>query len=663
MPSHFPAKTDATLPSAAPLNGADAFEQRASAGLVSLALHVLLCLLLAMATIYKPAAPVDIAVHALPPDTEVIEVAEEFASSEEAFASLGALSVSGPSMASATTPRLKPDMVDSALAVPSHQGSRVALDEIRDPLAQRLSPTESVPGAAGVGVTGAEGALDRITLEIANTLETGPTLVVWIFDRSGSLERQRRKLRERFERIYRELGILETAGRKGFQRRSQAPLLSSIIAFGQTVDYLTRRPTEDVAELQTAVANISTDESGVEYVFSTVIDAAGRFRTYQRRDPERQIMFVLFTDEAGDDEARVDEAVQLCHKLAIPVYVVGVPAPFGRRDALVKYVDPDPRYDQRTQWLPVHQGPESLEPEALKLHFSGMGGIERFMDSGFGPYALTRLCVETGGIYFAVHPNRTTKGTVAPRQTEILATRLSRFFDPDIMRNYQPGYVSTQRYLEALQSNAAKRALVEAARQTWITPMENPDLVFPYRNDADFVERLSRAQRAAAKLEPRIEEVYRLLKAGADARPELTEARWKAGFDLAMGRVLAVKVRTEGYNAMLAAAKQGLRFTKEESDTWRLVPADEVTAGSILADQAEQAREYLERVEREHPQTPWAILAKQELRVPFGWRWREITTGVRTPPPGSNAGTPPSPRDDVPRRAPEPPPRRPPPKL
>ena len=70
----------------------------------------------------------------------------------------------------------------------------------------------------------------------------------------------------------------------------------------------------------------------------------------------------------------LDQAVDVCRKYEMPVYVVGVPAPFGRETAYVKYIDPDPKFDQSPQWAPVHQGPESLLPERLMLLFGGTRG-------------------------------------------------------------------------------------------------------------------------------------------------------------------------------------------------------------------------------------------------------------------------------------------------
>jgi hypothetical protein len=125
-----------------------------------------------------------------------------------------------------------------------------------------------------------------------------------------------------------------------------------------------------------------------------------------------------------------------------------------------------------------------------------------------------------------------------------------------------------------------------------------------------------------------------------------------------MGRVLALKVRTEGYNAILAKAKQGMRFQNPKNDTWELVRDDEISVGSVLEKQAAQAKVFLKRVVEEHPGTPWAMLAERELKEPLGWKWREKYTGVSEPPAVANN---PPPRPQA--KPPTPPPRRPPPKL
>jgi hypothetical protein len=476
-----------------------------------------------------------------------------------------------------------------------------------------------------VGTSGAVGAVDRITHEILLSLDERPTLVVWLFDRSGSLKPQRELIAKRFDRVYEELGIIASGGNAAFERHREKPLLTAVAQFGTSVELLTPKPIEDLAEIKAAVRAVS-DESqptGRENVFQSVGYLAEKFRHHRLARPRRNVMIVAFTDEAGDDIEALDATVDTCRKFEMPVYVIGVPAPFGREAAYVKWVDPDPNFDQSPQWAPVHQGPESLLPERIKLLFGGTQELEEQMDSGFGPFGLCRLAYETGGLYFTVHPNRKVGGRVRPWETAAMSSHLNMFFDPRLMRNYRPEYIPAQQYYEFVKSNKACTALVEAARLSAITPMETVRLTFPRIDDGQFARELSEAQKTAAKLEPKVIALAAILREGESDRDQVTKPRWQAGFDLAIGRALAVKVRTEGYNAMLAQAKQGMKFNDPQNDTWELRPADLVTTGSALEKDAADAKMYLERVVAEHEGTPWAQDAKRELREPFGWEWRE----------------------------------------
>jgi hypothetical protein len=296
-------------------------------------------------------------------------------------------------------------------------------------------------------------------------------------------------------------------------------------------------------------------------------------------------------------------------------------------------------------------------PELLKLRFAQQGDEEELLDSGFGPYALTRLCYETGGLYFASHPNRAVGRRISGDETSNLSAHISMFFEPDAMRRYQPDYLPAQEYLRLLHSNGARQALVRAAEMSWTSPMENVRLRFPKRDEAELAQQLSLAQRSAAILQPRIDAICQMLLAGEDDRPKLEEPRWRAGYDLALGRALAVKTRTDGYNVMLAEAKQGKAFEDQKNNTWVLRSA-ETYANTSLEKLAEKAKTYLERVVQEHPQTPWAALAERELATPLGWQWDESYTNL---PPLEQANNPRPPRPEP--RPPEGPPRRDPPPL
>jgi hypothetical protein len=647
---------------------ADAWKAETPAWLSSLTFHALILAIMALVAVADP-QPADLLTLIIEPETadDPLTETQELTTSDiprEEVGSTGsgiadAIATAGPMLAATAMEPTQPVVESTA----PRTVERVTIqDEIRVATGPRFADNLVIKGAAGVGATGAVGAVDRITQEILLSLEQRRTLVVWFFDQSGSLARQRAEIIQRFDRIYEELGVLEAAGNPAFKKHEAKPLLSAVVAFGQNVSFLTAKPTDDLAEIKSAVSGLKTDESGIERTFQAINQAAARYKSFRTQEPRRNVLFVVFTDEVGDDESELDSAVAICRHHAIPVYCIGVPAPFGRRDAAIKYVDPDPKYDQTPQWVSVRQGPESYLPELVNI---GSEQSDEPMDSGFGPYSLTRLCYETGGIFFAVHPNRDERHAVSRRDTAVLSSQLTYFFDPQVMLNYRPDYVSIKDYKKLLAENKARRALVEAAQMSWLAPMERPQLVFPKLNDADLVNRLTQAQHAAAVLEPKIDRLYQTLKTGETDRRRLTRPRWQAGYDLSMGRVMALKVRTESYNAMLAKAKQGMRFADSKNDTWQLVASADLNVGSTLGKLAEQGRTYLERVVHDHPGTPWALLAEKELKQPFGWQWKETFTGVSSPPrvaAGGGNNRPRPPQNEKPNMLPRPE-RRAPPKL
>ncbi len=500
-----------------------------------------------------------------------------------------------------------------------------------------------IKGTVGASVKAASGAVDRLTQEILTSMRERETVVVWMFDQSASLMRQREEILARFDRIYEELGMLQAAGHETFEKNGDQPLLTQVYAFGSKIQPMIRKPTDSLATIKNAIQEIERDSTGIENVMEAVIVAAKQNSNFRKIDretgkPKKNVMIIVVSDEAGDDVGRIDEAVQICTKHQMPVYVVGVPAPFGRPETQVKWVDPDPEFDQTPQWAIVSQGPESIMPERLRLDFTGTFDDLDMIDSGFGPFHLTRLAYETGGIYFAVHPNRNTKRRIRQWETKSYAAYLQHFFDPEVMRRYKPDYVSNRTYLERLKENKSRDALVKAAMFTTTGTLNSPQLRFEKLNEARFVAEVNRAQQTAAIIEPAVGRLYDILKAGEEDRENEISLRWQAGYDLAMGRTIAAKVRAESYNSMLALAKTKLKFDPPkdadtpQNNTWVLVPADVVETGSQDTKLLNKAKMYLNRVVEEHKETPWAMLAERELATPIGWKWNQTYTRPPEPP-------------------------------
>ena len=234
------------------------------------------------------------------------------------------------------------------------------------------------------------------------------------------------------------------------------------------------------------------------------------------------------------------------------------------------------------------------------------------------------------------------------------------------MRRYRPDYVSAKEYQRRLRASASRTALVQAAQQSWLSPLGEPRVRFLVNNEAAFANALTEAQKSAARIEPSIRAVYETLKRGEKDRDQERTPRWQAGYDLAMGRVLATKVRAESYNSMLAKAKRGMKFKDPKNNTWELVPSSEITVGSQLKNEAEKAQEYLTRVTSDHAGTPWSTLADTELKEPMGWSWKESFTPTNPPRnrvAANNNNPQPAPADEVRQMLKRPAPKRKLPKL
>jgi len=630
------------------------FDDDTPAWAVSLVLHV--AVLLSMALIglpESPAKPRPIPIVSTPPvETDVLmEPPEELTVSVDPQPEAGAQSDAAVEVAQSMAPVVAEESI-VPVVVEADPAADIPLEPVEaDATGLVLTAEIAVKGAVGVGTTGASGAVDRLTVEIAAALEQRPTLVCWLFDQSVSLAAQRKEIAARLDRVFDELGMNKS-------EKNRPDLLNLVFAYGQQMRQVTEKPTAVAADVVSAIENIAIDDSGVEMTFSAIRLAAERAKPLRIGPPKRHVMIIAFTDEVGNDQQFVDQTAQICRNQGMPVYVVGVPAPFGMREVKMKFVEFDPRYDAGEEWAVVDQGPETLYPEHVRVH---PREAEEPIDSGFGPFSLSKLCYQTGGIYFAVHANRGTRGRVTDDAVAPMASRLRRFFEQEALVSYRPDYVATAKIDQALTANRAKKALVDAARTSQLAPMESPQTTFPRQDDGALALLLGEAQKVAARFAPKIDALYGILAAGAADREKVEEKRWQAGYDLAVGRVLALKIRTDAYNIMLAQAKTGMKFKNPQNDTWVLVPSDDVSATGSQTDKlAKQCRTALERVVKDHPGTPWAFLAAEELKTPLGYAWSETYTGVNKPPMGDGGGGDPNPADDQARARMAPPkPKRP----
>ena len=191
---------------------------------------------------------------------------------------------------------------------PTTPVGEIAVQEFDRTILEGPNITENVivKGAGSVGTSGAVGAVDRITHEILLSLDERPTLVVWLFDQSGSLKPQREAIAKRFDRVYQELGMIEAVrqSRRSSSTRTSRCLPPSPSSARESNCSRPSRPS-DLDEIKSSVRAIRDDPDGKgqENVFQSVQYLAEKFRHHRLASPRRNVMIVVFTDEAGDDVA------------------------------------------------------------------------------------------------------------------------------------------------------------------------------------------------------------------------------------------------------------------------------------------------------------------------------------------------------------------------
>ena len=502
-------------------------------------------------------------------------------------------------------PKIAPDLSTPGIA----KIASVAL-----PTPVNLDRTMTIQGNGAEHVGSVEGAVDRIAVEILRRMENSHTLVVWAFDASGSLVAERERLNTYINNVYEHVLQMDKDG-----LAKDEGLLTAVVAFGKERKVLTEEPTSDRQKISEAIGMVPLDSSGFESTFQTVGDITRKYGRFSKGKIAYKTMVVVVTDEVGDDEEALESAIASAASLKVPVYVLGSPALFGRADGYMNYTDPKTK--QQYFGLPVRQGPETAVTEGIKLPFWYDGPQYDFLDAGFGPYALSRMAGATGGIYFV--------------------TRMGNnhiTFDPAGMREYRPDWISKDQYISAVNKNPLRLAVMRASQITQQRVPGQPGLSFPAADGPEFKDLMKRNQEIVALIAYTVDEALGTSSPPTEAtilsvtkrRDHETSRRWQAHYDLIRGRLLAMKTRCLEYNTACAKMiKDAPKFQNPASNAWRMVPDEEVHLRGRDVTNAKEAKELLERVVKDHPGTPWALLAKRELKDPFGFKWVEVTVPPR----------------------------------
>jgi hypothetical protein len=463
-------------------------------------------------------------------------------------------------------------------------------------------------------------ALDRITQEILWMLDKGPVLVVWAFDQSESMKDDQKEIRERFEHVYTQLGLVTKA--------NQNALETAVVSYGDLSNFKvhTRLPTYDRNEIMSAIDEVPNDRSGKEFMCSAVLESIAKHRQYAQRT-RRQMALILVTDESGertDNEALLERAIAEARAARCRIYVLGREAVFGYPFAHIRWPHP---VTKRVHWLPIDRGPETAFAEELQTD-----GFHRRFDAhpaGFGPYECTRLGRETGGIFFLL-PS--------------LETNLVRGvkMNYDMQAPYYPDLRARQE-VKADIDKSPMRAMLEKVIYD-LNPY-NPEarkiieMRVEFSTDYEtLVQQIRQEQAKALVYLPYLAKAEETVGKLQKERKYEASPRWQANYDLLYAQLVAYQARMYEYGAYLEGFIKDLQaYTKNPADPknkfkppaktrspdlihdeWHIRTRVGTLTGDKIKPYVERSTAMFKQIMKDHAGTPWAARAEHELKRGFG---------------------------------------------
>jgi hypothetical protein len=475
-------------------------------------------------------------------------------------------------------------------------------------------------GEARAVVGSVQDALDRITQELLWLLDKGPVLAVWAFDQSESMKDDQKEIRNRFEHVYVQLGLVDKA--------KESALETAVVSYGDASNFKmhTRQPTHSRADIMSAIEAVPTDASGKEYMCAAVMQAIATHRQYAQRT-RRQMALILVTDESGemaDNEQNLERAIEIARAARCRIYVLGREAVFGYPYAHIRWVHPQTK---RVHWLPINRGPETAFAEELQTD-----GFHRRYDahpSGFGPYDCTRLGRETGGVFFML---------------PTLETNLVRGEkrDYDIQAPYYPDLRSRQQVKAEIDQSKMRTMLEKVIYD--LNPYNSEarkiiEMRVEFTTNTDMLQQQFRQEiTKAAQYLPYLVKAEQTVGKMQDQRRYEASPRWQANYDLLYAQLIAYQARMHEYVACLEEfAKDMDAYRRNPGDSknkfkpppasnaaklihdeWHIRTRAKTRTGDKVKTLIERSTALLKDIVANHKGTPWAARADYELKRGFG---------------------------------------------
>ncbi|MEW6027462.1 MAG: VWA domain-containing protein [Planctomycetota bacterium] len=408
-------------------------------------------------------------------------------------------------------------------------------------------------------------------------------LVAWIIDDSPSLEDEREIIKNEIDNLI-------------FMLKDRKILNMAVVGFGKKA-LMQCGLTRDYDKIKKAIMHVGTDGSGTENCMAALDYSLKIFKTSSWKK-----IFILVTDEAGDDSTRLEEILDQLQKNDITVYALGGESSFAQPDSEEIHRDKEGKDD----YVYINSGIESIHPEILGTAYSPIpfylsAGIKYRIKSGFPPYALARLCDQTKGHYYFLKDST---------------------YDRKIIKPYKPDLCSQEVY-EALNLKDNLRSAVAGIRQELENFSSNrwfSDIQIQFYIPLDAKESLIEARNAL----PKINDYIKQLETAMPTTPSsITNKRWMANAELLLAQLYRIAYLLNQY---ILAVDEWInskdffnpRLARETTTHYPEYYYITIDPSAPIRKNLVDKKDYfglcqkaLDRVITNHSGTPWAVVAQE----------------------------------------------------
>jgi len=202
-------------------------------------------------------------------------------------------------------------------------------------------------------------------------------------------------------------------------------------------------------------------------------------------------------------------------------------------------------------------------------------------------------------------------------------------------REYQPDSISNEEVRKKPDKyplRAAVLSAVDVVRKHELEPLPPVEFVSPVPKDRPaLLKRITENQKPLARQMAELKEAQERLEAVEDKRKREPFKRWQAHYDFILSHVQLQYAYLFEYSLMLGEfRKDNLPELdgKKGQNGWRLVASEKLTGSADIKDMVKSAHKLLNKVVKDHPDTPWATLADRDLNTPVGLQWEAVVLVV-----------------------------------